>query len=141
VLQIQSEEGAAMKKTLVLGILVLGACCCLFSNTAHAQTITWNPRPNCKDSAPAQRWCEFKRTQLHVGEDHTPYDQWNLIVEAPGPVKSVTCQITGTNQFEYMAAFGGPKRNPFPGDHYGNVAICRGWINGGEAPVIVTVTY
>ncbi|MGC1477178.1 MAG: hypothetical protein WA804_15125 [Terriglobales bacterium] len=100
-----------------------------------------NPRPNCKDSAPAQRWCEFKRTQLHVGGDNTPYDQWNLIVQAAGPVKTVTCTITGTNQFEYMAAFGGPKRNPFPGDIYGDVAICRGWINGGEAPVTVTVTY
>jgi hypothetical protein len=130
-----------MKRTLVFGTLVLGACCCLFSSSAIAQTITWQPRPNCKDATPAQRWCEFKRTQLHVGGDNTPYDQWNLIVEAPGPVTDVSCKITGPNQIEYGAAFNGPKRNPFPGDHYGNIGICRCWINGGEAPVVVTVTY
>ena len=131
-----------MKKTLVLGIFVLGAYCCLLLNTAHAQTITWTVKPNCNGFTPtAGHWCEFKRTQLRVGGDNTPYDQWNLIVEAPGPVTDVSCKQTGPNQFEYMAAFGGPKRNPWPGDHYGNVAICRGWINGGEAPVIVTVTY
>jgi hypothetical protein len=53
--------------------------------------------------------------------------------------------LTGDHQFEFIGAapaqWGGKKNNPFKGAHYGHVGICRGWINGGNAPVKITATY
>jgi hypothetical protein len=153
VLQIRSEEGAAMK-TLLLSILALGVCCCLFSNSAVAQkknapkaapapqTDSWpNVPANCQGvQNTGQHICQFVRTQVRIGADANPFDQWNLVAVEPGTVTGVSCQTAGTNIFEYGGS-NGPKRNPFPGDHYGNVGICRGWINGGIGPVSMSVTY
>jgi hypothetical protein len=127
---------------LLFCALSLGVCSSLFANSAAAQSITWETRPNCKDAPFAYgHVCEINLTPTTIGNDNTPYNQWTLSVWVPGIVTAVTCQLTGSNQFEYWAAFGGPKRNPFPGEFYGNVGFCRGWINGGEAPVIMTVYY
>lgn len=135
-------------KTLLLSILVLAALCCL-SQPVFAGTDSWGPvGPNCKGVQDTiQHRCEFVHTQLFVGRDGTPFDQWNLITVESGVVTDVTCQIDprATNIFQYMGVvppeFGGTKANPWKGSHYGDVAICRGWINGGNGPVTMTVTY
>jgi hypothetical protein len=129
-------------KTLLLSVLVLGALCCSLSQPAFAGTDTWTVGPNCVGvNNSAQHICEFIRTQLRVGADTTPYDQWNIIVAEAGTVTSVKCQTSGTHLFQYMGAFNGDKSNPWTGAHYGNVGICRGWINGSNGPVTITVTY
>lgn len=129
-----------MKKTL--GILALGACCCfLFSHPAFAQSDVWTVGPNCVGVQNTdQHRCEFIRTQLFIGQSRDRFDQWNLITVEPGVVTDVTCQTSGTNIFQYLGALG-DKSNPWKGAHYSNVAICRGWINGGNGPVTMTVTY
>lgn len=133
-------------KTLWLGILILGAFCCAFSHPAYAATDTWKVGPNCKGvQNTAQHMCEFVHTQVIIANDGTPYDQWDLIFVEPGVVTDVTCRTEGPNIFRNLGAapppLGGNKANPWTGSHYGNVGICRGWINGGNGPVTMTVTY
>jgi hypothetical protein len=136
-----------MKKIVLLAsALAFAGTCFWLSNLrpAHAAggTDTWTVGPNCVGvTNTAQHVCEFAHTQLHVGADPTPYDQWDLIVIEPGIVTSVSCQIMGPNSMPYTAGFGGSKVNPWAGAHYSNVGICRGWINGGNGPIKVTATY
>jgi hypothetical protein len=135
-----------MKKKFMLGVLLLvvGACCIATLHRAHAAggPDVWIVGPNCQGvKNTEQHVCEFSRTQLHVGEDHTPYDQWTIVVIEPSTVTGVTCQIMAPNMMPYMGAFGGDKANPWAGSHYGNVGICRGWINGGNGPLKITATY
>jgi hypothetical protein len=143
VLQFDLKKVQRMK-TLLLSIIVLGALCCSLSQPAFAGTDSWGPvGPNCVGvQNTAQHICEFIRTQLRIGQSGDPFDQWNLITVEPGVVTDVTCQIAqgATSIFQYMGALGN-KANPWKGSHYGNVAICRGWINGGNGPVTMTVTY
>ena len=135
-------------KTLVLLVSVLAVvgACFWFTTVRPAYaaggTDVWQVGPNCVGvTNTAQHVCEFAHTQLRVGEDRTPYDQWDLIVIEPGTVTNVTCQIMAPNLMPYTGGFGGAKTNPWAGAHYGNVGICRGWINGGNGPVKVTATY
>jgi hypothetical protein len=135
-----------MKKTLVLGILVLGACCCfLFRHPVFAQApnpIVFTVNGNCdNDPHTPHQWCTFLHTQIRLGASRDPFDQWNLIVEAPAPVKKVTCYYTGPNEFHYLQYKEANKPQTVAGEIYGNNGICRGWINGGKAPVSITVAY
>ena len=132
-----------MKKLgVLLGFLaIVGAYFC-FSNArpTHAAggSDVWQVGPNCVGvTNTAQHYCDFVRNQLGIA----PYDQWNIVVVEPGKVTGVTCQTTGPNIFQFMGAFNGDKRNPWEGSHYGNVGICRGWINGGNGPVKITANY
>jgi hypothetical protein len=135
-------------KRLVLCIsaVVLGIAC-IWSARPHVThaaggTDVWKVGPNCQGvTNTAQHICEFGRTQLHVAGDGTPYDQWDIIVVEPNPVTSVSCELLAPNLIPFKAAFGGSNASPWAGSHYGNVGICRGWINGGNGPVQITATY
>jgi hypothetical protein len=129
-------------KTL-LCVLALGACCCLFSNAASAQqSIFWKVKPNCKDYIPPDHTCQLVDQAVTINGDTTPYHEWILTIKAPRIVTGVKCHLTGDHQFEYAGPDGNsPKRNPFPGTWDGFVGMCRGWINGGDAPVEMTVFF
>jgi hypothetical protein len=137
-----------IKTLLFLGLVsVFGLCLFLFIiDTADAvnSTDTWQVGPNCKgvNNTPQHR-CDFVPTQVKIGNDNTLFDQWNLIAIEPGVVTDVSCQTFGSNLFEFRGAVPprSSKRNPFPGEYYGNVAICKGWINGANGPVKMTVAY
>jgi hypothetical protein len=137
-----------MKRLLLFGTVAVFLGCLWFVNTRTAQAVdttdTFERVPaNCQGVTSNERHvCEFIPTQVTIQNDPTPYDQWNLIAVEPGKVTSVSCQMAGTHLFEFQASNGSkPKRNPFPGETFGNVAMCRGWINGGVGPVTMTVTY
>ncbi len=97
--------------------------------------VNWDSDPNCSgfDHAASHR-CNFTHTQMSFAGDNTPYDHWDLKFEAPGPVTSVICQTTGSNEF-----------NQVKGDNKGEIdghwARCQGWINGGDAPIHMTAYY
>jgi hypothetical protein len=99
-------------------------------------SLTWSVDPACRQAQKidAQHGCHFVHTQQSFAGDNTPYDQWNLSLEAPGPVYDVTCQPTGSNEFNEIK--GNPKGHPD-----GNVGRCSGWINGGDAEIRMTVLY
>ena len=132
-------------KSPTFGLLVLGMCYCLSSRPTVADdlvTDTWQVGPNCSGVvSTSQHICDFIRTQVFFPGDGTAYDQWNLIVVEAGPVVSVSCQTTGSNEFHYKQGHQASKPQTVPGDHYGNVGVCRGWINGGNAPVSITAQY
>src|SRR5882757_6422235 len=140
-----------MKKLLLFGVLALGGVC-WFANArtslAAGGTDVWKVGPNCVGvTNTAQHVCEFLHTQLLIGASRDPFDQWNLIVIEPGTVTSVTCKTEGSNLFQYRGAipdrpgWGHSMANPWEGSHFGNVGVCRGWINGGNGPVTITATY
>jgi hypothetical protein len=135
-----------MKRLIMsLGVLAIGICCWVsFPRPAHAHggSFSWTIDPACKNYSPTpQRWCNFLRTQIRLGASQDAFDQWNVIAEAPGPVTSVTCKTTGSNEFHFLQYMQENKPAEVPGDHYGNVATCRGWINGSDANIVITVTY
>jgi hypothetical protein len=137
---------------LLVSVLALVGTYFLFSNErpvrAAGGTDVWQVGPNCVGVAnTAQHVCEFYHTQLLIGGSGDPFDQWDLIVIEPAPVTSVTCQTMGTHLFQYRGAipdrpgWGHSMANPWEGSHYGNVGICRGWINGGNGPVTIRAIY
>jgi hypothetical protein len=97
--------------------------------------ISWDTDPNCSgfDHAATHR-CNFTHTQTSFAGDNTPYDHWELKLQTPGPVTSVLCQPTGSNEFNQVK--GDPN-----GEIDGHWATCKGWINGGDAPIHMTVYY
>lgn len=99
-------------------------------------SLTWSIDPACRQTQKidATHGCHFIRTQQSFAGDNTPYDQWNLSLEAPGPVYDVTCEPTGSNEFNEIK--GNAKGHPD-----GNVGRCSGWINGGDAEIRMTVLY
>src|ERR1035438_9453935 len=101
-----------------------------------AYSLSWLIDPACRDvgSQDDKHRCHFVRTQTSFAGDNTPYDQWNLSLEAPGPVYDVTCVPTGSNEFNEVK--GNTKGVPD-----GNLGRCSGWINGGDAPIRMTVLY
>ena len=128
-----------------VGILALGAFCwVIFSRpvAAQAKTLTWKIDPACKNYNPTpQRWCDFFQTQIHLGESNDACDQWNVTAEAPGVVTDVSCKTTGAGEFHFLQYKEANKPQVVPGQHYGNIGVCRGWINGGDANIEITVTY
>lgn len=140
-----------MKKTLVLGVLVLASVCLWFANPHPARaaggTDNWAGVPaNCQGAKTDGRHvCEFIHTQVRIGADANPFDQWTLVAIEPGIVADVTCTTHGTNIFRILGSappqWGGNKANPWKGSHYGDVAVCSGWINGGIGPVDMSVIY
>jgi hypothetical protein len=137
---------------LLVSVLAVVGTCFWFSNVrpAHAAggTDTWTVGPNCVGvTNTPQHICEFLHTQLLIGASRDPFDQWDLIVIEPGTITSISCQTMGTNIFQYRGAipdrpgWGHSMANPWDGSHYGNVGVCKGWINGGNGPVKVTAIY
>jgi len=103
--------------------------------SGNKYVVSWDPDPNCSgfDHAPNHQ-CNFTHTQQSFAGDNTPYDHWELKLEAPGPVTSVTCQPRGSNEFNQV-------KGDTTGEIDGHTAICKGWINGGDAPIHITVYY
>jgi len=99
-------------------------------------SLTWSIDPACRQTQKidATHGCHFVRTQQSFAGDNTPYDQWNLSLGAPGPTYDVTCEPTGSNEFNEIK--GNTKGHPD-----GNVGRCSGWINGGDAEIRMTVLY
>jgi hypothetical protein len=97
--------------------------------------VNWDSDPNCSnfDHAPNHR-CNFTHTQMKFAGDNTPYDHWDLKFEAPGPVASVVCQPTGSNEFNQV-------KGDTKGEIDGHWATCQGWINGGDAPIHMAAYY
>ena len=97
--------------------------------------VNWDSDPNCSnfDHATSHR-CNFTHTQMKFAGDNTPYDHWDLKFEAPGPITSVTCQPTGSNEFNQV-------KGDTRGEIDGHWATCQGWINGGDAPIHMTAYY
>jgi len=98
-------------------------------------TIVWEADPAClKVRSDATHLCSFEHAQVSFPGDNTPYDRWNLSVEAPGPVYEVQCEPLGSHEF-----------NEIMGDTKGksesNTARCSGWINGGDSDIRMTVKY
>jgi hypothetical protein len=63
------------------------------------------------------------------GDSNTPGSEWVIDWTAPGPVYSVSARQTGWwEQIDSCSA-------------NGLVAHCEGWINGGNAPIIMTVKW
>jgi hypothetical protein len=63
------------------------------------------------------------------GDTNTPGSEWIFEWTAPGPVYSVSARQTGWwEQIDSCSA-------------QGNIAHCEGWINGGNAPIIMTVKW
>jgi len=69
------------------------------------------------------------------------FDQWNVIAIEAGPVTQVTCSYQNSQLFRFEFPVDKQATNPWPGEHYGNVGLCRGWIDGGNGPVSINVTY
>jgi len=71
----------------------------------------------------------YKTGRVRGGDSNTPGSEWIFNWPAPGPVYGVTARQTGWwEQIDFCTA-------------QGNVAHCEGWINGGNAPIIVTVKW
>lgn len=71
----------------------------------------------------------YKTGRVRGGDSNTPGSEWIFNWTAPGPVYSVTARQTGWwEQIDFCTA-------------QGNVAHCEGWINGGNAPIIVTAKW
>jgi hypothetical protein len=63
------------------------------------------------------------------GDSNTPGSEWVIDWPAPGPVYSVSARQTGwCEQIDSCSS-------------NGSVAHCEGWINGGNAPIIMTVKW
>ena len=124
---------------------------------AQVASDTWTNVPaNCQGAQiSVTHICRFLQTQIIIQGNvikeeikdpakikSTPYDQWNLIAVEPGPVTHVTCTHHGgwLSRFE-LPVHGYHDDNPWDGEYYGNVGMCRGWINGGNGPVDMSVTY
>lgn len=91
--------------------------------------------PTCRGfTDDGQHRCSFTRTQTSFAGDNTPFDHWDMSVKAPGAVSNVVCQTTGSNEFNEVK---GDTKGLIEGD-WGR---CKGWINGGDAPVNLTVYY
>src|SRR5262249_36253978 len=65
---------------------------------------SWSMDPACKNPIPnpAVQRCIFTHTQQSFAGDNTPYDHWRLEYDVPGPVVSVQCDPTGTNEFNQV---------------------------------------
>lgn len=96
--------------------------------------INWEIDPACRGAHDAQHPCNFTHTQRSFAGDNTPYDHWDIGVEAPGPVTQVECQTTGPNEFNEV-------KGDTRGLIGGRLARCTGWINGGDFPIRMTVHY
>jgi hypothetical protein len=136
-----------MKTILSLCILILVACLAATPRPAQAAggTDSWTSvNANCDGVAnTAQHICEYKYTLVFIKGDNTPFNEWLHMTVEPGNVTDVRCQTHGTNIFRLEGSVppGNHKENPWAGTHYGNIALCRGWINGGNGPVDMIVTY
>jgi hypothetical protein len=99
-------------------------------------TIVWLADPAClkKQYFDETHRCSFEHAQVSFPGDNTPYDRWNLSLEAPGPVYDVQCQPTGSNEFNEI-------KGDTKGQSDSNIARCSGWINGGDAEIKMTVRY
>lgn len=94
--------------------------------TGQAYQEFWTMDPNCKghpERITAKHRCQFAQTQIHEPGDNTPYDTWNLYMDAPGPVYEVGCEPTGQHEI---------KARWVP---QGNTGLCTGEINGGDADI------
>jgi hypothetical protein len=98
--------------------------------------VVWRIDPACHetDRQDAKHICQFAHTQTSFAGDNTPYDQWNISLEAPGPVYDVECEPLGSNEFNEV-------KGVTKGENDGNFARCRGWINGGDGEIKMTVLY
>jgi hypothetical protein len=75
--------------------------------------------------------CNIERTQIHVGNDNTPFDTWNLWIDAPkgALVYDVTCQPLGQNIIQTR------------GIPQGQTGLCTGLINGGTGPIRMDIKW
>ena len=111
-----------------------------------------NPQPQSREPKPTtrQEWCAedpdtkipysnditfrpgdppYRTGRTRGGDANTPGSEWVFNWTAPGPVYAVTAKQTGWwEQIDSCSA-------------NGNVAHCEGWINGGNAPIIVTAKW
>jgi hypothetical protein len=93
----------------------------------------WTMDPNCKghpERLSAKHRCQFQQTQIYEQGDNTPYDTWNLYMDAPGPVYEVGCEPTpGAHEIK-------PRGIP-----QGNTGLCTGEINGGDADIRMSIKW
>jgi hypothetical protein len=92
----------------------------------------FNMDPNCKghpERITATHRCQFDHTQILEPGDNTRYDTWHLYIDAPGPIKDIVCEHTGTNEIKDR------------GIKEGNTAECTGEINGGDGEIRFNATY
>jgi WD40 repeat protein len=88
-------------------------------------------------TCPAQRQISFTPAQhltgrILGGDQNTPGNEWLFRWAAPYPVTTVTCKQTG--QWEEILT-------QKVDDSDSKMAICQGWINGGNAPITMTVEW
>ena len=96
----------------------------------------WQYAPNCKGQYglitidDAHR-CDIERTQIHPNGDPTGYDTWNLYMDAPqgALVYEVGCEPTGEHEIQ-------PRGMP-----QGQTGLCTGLINGGVAPIRMSIKW
>jgi hypothetical protein len=101
----------------------------------QSYTIVWEADPACLHvGSDATHRCSFEHAQVSFPGDNTPYDRWNLLLEAPGPVYDVLCEPLGTHEFNEV-------KGDARGQGESNIARCSGWINGGDGPIRMTVKY
>jgi hypothetical protein len=97
--------------------------------------IVWQIDPACRGYVfDLAHHCNLEHTQTNFPGDNTPYDRWNISLEAPGPVYEVKCEPTGPHEFTEVKGY-------TKGTSDSNIARCSGWINGGDAPIRMTVLY
>jgi hypothetical protein len=97
--------------------------------------VNWQMDPACHNFvADATHRCKFTHTQMSFAGDNTPYDHWDLSVQAPGAVYAVECQTVASNEFNEI-------KGDTRGEIDGSWARCKGWINGGDGPVNVHAFY
>ncbi len=97
--------------------------------------ITWEVDPACQHFQPdSNHRCTFTHTQTSFAGDNTRYDHWDISLKAPGPVSEVSCQATGSNEFNEV-------KGDTRGELEGEWARCRGWINGGDSNIRLTAHY
>ena len=96
----------------------------------------WKYQPNCNgqygmQSVDATHRCDIERTQIRKPGDNTPYDTWNLYMDAPpgAQVYEVGCTAPGPNEIE---AQGIPE---------GQTGHCKGLINGGASQISMYIKW
>jgi hypothetical protein len=104
-----------------------------------AYHIEWAPNGNCDNVVPDNpkfpHRCTFIPTQYHYPGNNTPFDHWDIEIDAPGPVYEVWC-TPGLDEHNEDWTIGRQ-----PGKFDGNTGKCTGWINGGKVPVNIMVKY
>jgi hypothetical protein len=86
--------------------------------------------PTCRksDSTTPPNHCRFVHSQVHLPGDNTPYDEWYISHDTPGPVWYVHCEV-----FSHQHLI---TEDP---DH--NSGTCHGYINGDGQDVVMIVKW